>query len=268
MTILIGADPEIFVANDKGKIVSAHGLVPGTKADPHKVPHGAVQVDGMALEFNIDPAATEEEFVHNIQSVMNTLISMVPELQPRIVPTAKFTKAYLGRQPKEAVELGCDPDFNCYTGEENPMPDATALYRTASGHIHVGWTEDMDISDPGHMEACKMLAQQLDWFLAVPSLMFDKDKKRRELYGLPGAFRPKPYGMEYRVLSNAWLTDAKLISWVYQNTKLAYDRLAGGEQIGKVEKKDVINFFTEFKLTDEVVTAYAEYYNIPLPPHV
>ena len=55
--ILVGCDPEVFVAKG-GKFISAHGMIPGTKKAPHKVERGAVQVDGMALEFNIDPAAS------------------------------------------------------------------------------------------------------------------------------------------------------------------------------------------------------------------
>lgn len=55
MSYLVGADPELFVSK-AGVILSAFGLVGGTKKVPQKVERGAVQVDGMALEFNIDPA--------------------------------------------------------------------------------------------------------------------------------------------------------------------------------------------------------------------
>ena len=49
----IGADPEVFVADSlTNTFVSAHDLVPGTKLEPFAVNKGAVQVDGMALEFN------------------------------------------------------------------------------------------------------------------------------------------------------------------------------------------------------------------------
>lgn len=58
-TYTIGADPEVFVGRE-GQFFSAHGLVPGNKRRPHKVDRGAVQVDGMALEFNIDPASSYE----------------------------------------------------------------------------------------------------------------------------------------------------------------------------------------------------------------
>ena len=75
--ITIGADPEIFVTNKDGRFRSAHGLVPGTKTEPFRVNNGAVQVDGMALEFNIDPVETEDDFVTNITSVMQQMQEMV-----------------------------------------------------------------------------------------------------------------------------------------------------------------------------------------------
>ena len=55
--ILIGCDPEVFVKQN-GVFRSAHGLIRGDKKNPQKIRSGAVQVDGMALEFNIDPART------------------------------------------------------------------------------------------------------------------------------------------------------------------------------------------------------------------
>jgi hypothetical protein len=51
--------------------------------------------------------------------------------------------------------------------------------------------------------------------------MWDKDATRRQLYGKAGAFRPKPYGMEYRVLSNRWLDSEPLMRWVYNTLQTA-----------------------------------------------
>lgn len=200
----IGADPEFFVSRG-GKPVSAYNLIPGNKKAPMKVNKGAVQVDGMALEFNIDPAATQEEFVDNLNTVMKTILAMVPGYEMYEQPVAEFGSAYIKAQPDEAKMLGCDPDFNAYTKDANPRPNADTPFRTASGHVHIGWTNNVDPYDPGHFEACCTLSKMLDLRLGVPSLIWDKDKKRRSLYGQPGCFRPKPYGMEYRVLSNAWL---------------------------------------------------------------
>lgn len=203
--IKVGADPELFVTKD-GLLVSAHDLIPGTKKRPHPVPNGGVQVDGMALEFNINPVDNPVEWEHNINSVLSSLQKMVPDYDFFINPVAEFGEELIDSVPEEARRLGCEPDFNAYTKEANPMPNVKAPFRTASGHVHIGWQDEpVDPYDPNHFEACCMLTKMLDQYLAVPSFIWDKDQKRRELYGKAGAFRPKPYGMEYRVLSNKWL---------------------------------------------------------------
>lgn len=222
----IGADPEVFVKNSSGNLVSAYGLIKGDKKDPFKVKNGAVQVDGMALEFNIDPAKDFDSFNRNLDTVLETLKSMVPDYELAISPVAEFGKEYIEKQPKEAKELGCDPDFDAYTGKANPRPDGEQGFRTASGHIHIGWTEGVDPNNPTHLEACKALVKNLDTYVGLPSLVWesllgDKEDKRRKLYGKAGAFRPKPYGLEYRVLSNTWLLDRAFRKCVFENTLTA-----------------------------------------------
>jgi len=246
MNLLIGADPELFVKQG-GEFISAHGMVEGTKEDPFKVRGGAVQVDGMALEFNIDPAASEAEFISNINMVMGELTSMVGDVEVVAEPTAHFGLDYIEAQPLEAKELGCTPDYNAYTGEENPAPDGDKPFRTAAGHIHIGWTEGADTSDKLHMLTCAKLVKALDITLGVPSLAWDGDQERRELYGKAGAFRPKPYGCEYRVLSNAWLRNEELMSFVYKRVVDTFNNLVETGELptyGWVDEsfvEDVIN---------------------------
>jgi hypothetical protein len=229
MEIKIGADPELFVRNEFGSLVSAYGLIPGTKAEPHKVNGGAIQVDGMALEFNIDPAASEKQFKDNINAVMGQMKAHLPVGHVfDLSPVAHFGREMIEAQPLVARELGCEPDYDAYTGEANPRPNVEAPFRTASGHIHIGWTEGMNPRDPEHFEACRMVVKQLDAVLAPLSNLWDKDKERRELYGKLGAFRPKSYGVEYRVLSNAWLKDKDTIKVVYQATLASVNALLNG----------------------------------------
>lgn len=220
LNILVGADPEVFVRKAGRKTFqSAYGMIEGDKKNPQKVHLGAVQVDGMALEFNIDPAKNEKEFITNITEVMRIMGEMVPDYEMVAQPVANFTPAHMKQQPKEALELGCEPDFDAWKGgEANPRPNGNVNFRTGAGHVHIGWTHDVDVNDPGHREACIMAAKQLDYYLGLGSLLYDPDTKRRTLYGAAGAFRPKPYGVEYRVLSNAWLQSEKLMGWVYRQT--------------------------------------------------
>lgn len=225
MNVLIGADPELFLMADD-KFVSGHGVIPGNKEAPYPVEHGAVQVDGMALEFNIDPARNAEQFSNNINTVLEQLRAMVPDQYDlSMAATADFDRRHMAEQPVEARLLGCDPDFNAYTGDQNPEPQAHPTMRAAGGHIHFGWTQDQDPFSGPHFQACRDLAIQMDYFLGLHSVMNDQDKRRREMYGQPGAFRPKPYGMEYRVLSNYWLLDPALTHGIYSNAVRGFNLL-------------------------------------------
>lgn len=220
--ILVGADPELFMKNQNtGDFVSAHDRVPGTKYEPFKVPLGAIQVDGTALEFNIDPASTVEEFVNNIKSVRKTLESYVPGYNVVAEPVAYYDPTYFAWDvPASAHTLGCDPDFNGWTGEKNPRPDPDGRpIRTAAGHIHIGWGEDFDVYDSDHFKYCAKIARQMDYYLGIQSLLWDSDPVRRSLYGKAGAFRVKPYGMEYRVMSNRWLSADGLMRRVYRGVQ-------------------------------------------------
>lgn len=248
MQFTFGADPELFLQKG-GQFVTAHGMVPGTKAAPHPVNKGAVQVDGMALEFNIDPAKDYRSFKHNINTVLMELRNMVPpEYEFALCSAADFDAEYMKGLPKEALELGCDPDFNAWTGEVNPAPDAKSLMRTAAGHIHVGWTVDADVTDPHHTSICREMAREMDAHAGVYSVKYDRDVRRRLMYGQAGAFRPKPYGMEYRVLSNFWLTREDHMNNVFRLIRSAANHVAAGEsRIKHIETetgysiKDIIN---------------------------
>jgi Phage phiEco32-like COOH.NH2 ligase-type 2 len=243
MNILIGCDPEVFVKKG-GTFLSAHGLIKGDKKNPFKVNKGAVQVDGMALEFNIDPAHSEDEFCINVQEVYNTLKKMVPGYEVVAEPVAHFTVEYMQQQPMEALELGCDPDYNGWTGAPNEKPDGFRPFRTASGHIHVGWGNGFNPDDFEHQGKCNAVARQLDFYLGLPSLFYDEDVQRREMYGKGGCLRYKPYGMEYRTLSNAWLNSKKRMAWVYNNAIIGVNALleegkALYEKYGDIQ--DIIN---------------------------
>lgn len=231
MKILIGADPELFVRNkNHGEFVSGYDLIPGTKLAPYKVPNGAVQVDGMALEFNIDPASNVEEFYNNITSVRSQMQAMVSGYELVACPVADFTDDVLKSQPEEALELGCEPDFCAWTGKANPRPNGAVSFRSGAGHIHIGFTEGADIRSENHLADCVDVVKQCDFYLGIFSLLWDPDDRRRNLYGKAGAFRPKSYGVEYRTLSNAWLADDRLIKWVYLAAEQAVKDLANGER--------------------------------------
>lgn len=228
--ILVGADPELFAFDKKlGQYVSVHNLLEGDKKNPLPVKDGAVQVDGTAAEFNITAAASEEQFLNRIAVVHQQIESIIQKRNPNIVlvsqPWVEYPMDYWKTIPEFNKVLGCDPDYNAYTGQANPRPDPDKIgrpsLRTGSGHVHIGWRKPDDNMNPVHLEDCKTVVKALDKFL-LPAIEkhFDNDKVRRELYGKPGAFRPKPYGVEYRVLSNAWVGNEEAARLVYRTVKL------------------------------------------------
>lgn len=237
MQITIGTDPEVFVRDSSGTYFSVedknHGkLIPGTKLSPHPVECGAIQRDGVALEFNTVPAKTADEFVQYIDTVIKEMTAVYkavrPDLEIVMTPTAHFSREYFDSLPEEVKLLGCSPDYNAYTGGENEKPETDEPFRTGSGHIHVGWTRYENPHDDDHFASCMGMVRQLDCVLYPVSLLWDSDDKRRTLYGKIGAFRPKEYGVEYRPLSNAFLSSQEIQRYVFSVTKRAAEDFFAG----------------------------------------
>ena len=207
--ITIGADPELFVI-DGDEPVPVIGKLGGTKDQPIRVECGAVQEDNVLAEFNIDPAHTEKEFIHNINTVMGEMQARLPKFELRIASSLHFSQEILMKAGKQAIEFGCNPDLNAWTGGLNKPPNPYTTLRTAGGHVHVGY----DVPDMNNrLEVIKMM----DILIGIPSVILDPDRERRRMYGRAGACRVKDYGVEYRVLSNFWLQNEKLMSWVYRH---------------------------------------------------
>jgi hypothetical protein len=221
----IGCDPELFLMDQAGKFVSAHDYLPGSKFAPFPVQSGAVQVDGVSAEFNINPADNVEDFLANIKTVLiemtNKVHEKAPDLSLRVIPTAVFDKDYFSTLPPEALVFGCDPDYNAYTHKVQEFKPTEEPFRTGAGHIHIGWIDgnvDQDPLDESHFFDCCQTVKGLDTVLYPMSLLWDDDTKRRTLYGKIGSFRPKKYGVEYRPLSNAFIADPDLQRWVFNAT--------------------------------------------------
>lgn len=218
LKIKIGVDPEIFLVDTEvGRYCSAHGLVPGSKDAPHPLEKGACQLDGAAVEYNIKPAETSLEFVQNNTEVMQQLRKIIPQKYDFVFkPSIRFDEYYFDKfVPDDVKVLGCDPDFNVYTKSMNPPPKAKGSMRTGSGHIHIGWTEGKDINDPSHKYDCELVVKALEQTVGLFFKFWDDDKERSSLYGKPGAFRYKPYGVEWRSPSNAWLNHPELWPWLF-----------------------------------------------------
>jgi hypothetical protein len=196
-----------------GLPISVIDKIGGTKRDPLWVEHGVnLQEDNVLAEAASPPAMGKHQFMFFMDSAKYQLEEKLKSLglEPHFIPSATYPDEELYDQ--RAQEVGCDPDYNAWTGQENPVPVLDGMlrnFRSAGGHVSVGYEHQEDGEVMMHIVRC------MDMRLALPLLHLDKDDgARRNLYGKAGSFRPKPFGLEYRSLSSVWV-DKALSSFVY-----------------------------------------------------
>lgn len=215
--ISLGCDPEIFVENEN-EVVSAEGLTNGgSKYEPKKIPgkeEYMIQEDGVALEFNIPPSTTREDFANHIEYVLDYFDVLVKSKGLSLSKKVSYylNPAYL--KTPQATTFGCEPDYNVYLKGENEPPNNNTNLRVVGGHVHIGFPMDEMDSDQ-ILETQENIVKMFDIFLVLPSLIKDKDTERRKQYGKAGSFRFKDFGVECRALSNFWIHNREDIYWVF-----------------------------------------------------
>lgn len=236
--VQVGADCEVFLQNKQtNEIVSAEGIIRGTKDVPfvfdEKNQFFCTSLDNILAEFCIPPAKSAEEFYNNIQKSMEYIGSTIPnDLCVAAVPSAILDSKYL--QTEQSQIFGCEPDYNAYTQFINNRPMAeNENLRSAGGHLHIGYDGakqfDKFMYKPDKTR-CDIV-KTLDLFLGIPSVIMEPDNMRKELYGKAGAFRPKPYGVEYRTISNFYLANKEYTLWAYNAVNRAIEYINNGNTI-------------------------------------
>ena len=143
--ITVGADPELFIINEKTKkVVSAVGLIPGEKGNPWRsndMPEGfGLETDNILAEFNIPPVRDRLNFVNNIVYMQEYINKFVKNINPDlgILCVASKTVPVSELQSDQAKLFGCDVDYNAYTMSANPKPKGTSTNLRSAGRISEG----------------------------------------------------------------------------------------------------------------------------------
>lgn len=226
-SFLIGSDPEVFLKDkESGEIVSAIPYIPGDKWNPYPIPTLSkghdIQCDNVMVEYCIPATADSKAFYASIIACIEYTNSVLPSnLGVIIQSSADLDPKYL--QDPAAQKFGCEPDFNAWMdGMPNDSPCSGGTLRTCGGHIHIGYNNPT-------MATSMELIKALDLYLGVPSIIIDPDKRRKSMYGKAGALRFKPYGVEYRSLSNFWVKDQDLVDMVFKGVEAAIAFVNNGE---------------------------------------
>lgn len=247
--VMFGADPEVFMSDRlTAHLVSAVGKIGGTKKEPKPIDDKGhyIQEDNVAIEFNIPPVKTPEEFQNEITFMMNYIHDLIKDKYRLAIDAARiFPEAEL-RTPA-AQTFGCEPDYNAWSMTENSPPNLVGTefqnLRTCGGHLHVSWDQP-EIADQVN------LVRALDVFAGLPFAAVEPQTDRARLYGGAGAFRFKKYGIEYRTLSNFWLRYPRFSNSLIQQANQAIRFINDGKLVDEADGPEIQRIIKECAYVD------------------
>jgi hypothetical protein len=220
----IGADPEFFVfkqTSDGLELVSADKVFP-SKEGKANISGGSVFFDGVQAEINPHHNTCRERFGSNIRYVLQSSYRIASDEMkghnlvfiPKPVVDVDFNK--LEGCDDECFRFGCAPSQSIYPMRKINYPDGKIFdKRFAGGHFHLGFSSlnvMRRMNNPEKLEEFIKLADIIAGITGVAIAHTPEERIRRQYYGQAGTYRIQPHGIEYRTLSNFWLTSPQLMS--------------------------------------------------------
>lgn len=219
-------DPEVFLERD-GQIVPGFSVLPSKKQPAYAEGGGGVyHEDGFQAEFSPMAVACHETVVYSMHHAMISMVQCANRGAPGVrISDANFVELspeVLAMGTDDQVALGCDTSENVWDHPRFAIDNAREFpFRMAGGHIHLGMPQEAKWF---HRRAERII-KAMDVFLGVPSVALLAgldDPRRRRFYGRAGEFRFQKHGLEYRVLSNAYLQHPALTHLVLNMARGAF----------------------------------------------
>ncbi len=220
-----GSDPEVFAQKGDGSLLPAFTFLPGKdkKLDTGGGGWSKVYWDGFQAEFGVNSGycldGVRDQIQRGLQCVYEEARKVDAAATLSIKTTVDISEELLKSSKDEHVDFGCTPSLNAYGMTGRKMDGRDVNFRPAGGHIHFGFTGN---DDSRRMERC---VKAMDAILGVACVaLYAKydDPRRRMLYGLAGEYRLPKHGLEYRVLSNAWLMHPTLFYLTFDVARKAF----------------------------------------------
>jgi Phage phiEco32-like COOH.NH2 ligase-type 2 len=227
--LYIGSDPEIFAEDEDGQLIPAFNFL-GSKTKPTvaNATNGQgpnnMYWDGFQAEF--ETAASHcmgwhgDSLQNGLKGLHNALKVYNPKAKLSVKTVFDIPQKVLAEAKAEHVAFGCNKSLNVYGAEGFTAPGHEVPYRSAGGHIHIGF-QGAKFTTKEIEDAVKAM----DAVLGVAAVsMFGNydDKRRRLMYGLAGEYRLPKHGLEYRTLSNAWLFHPVTANIVFDLARSAF----------------------------------------------
>lgn len=239
---MLGCDPEFFFKQN-GEIVGAEKFIPkeGISQNtyiPTTGPSAIVSkfiIDGVQAELNPRPNTCRANLANEIRECFKTLKKEMDkkgkEFTVDFSRAVEIPKKNLMELDEKSRKFGCMPSKNIYNTVSgiklaNVDPEEYRI-RAAGGHIHIG--KGNNGLTRATVTKHEQTVELLDIIVGNTCVLIDRDKaniERRKVYGRAGEYRLPEHGLEYRTLSNFWLTSYPLMSLVFGLTRLAVQLMA------------------------------------------
>jgi len=225
-----GSDPEVFVENASGEVIPAFTFLKhknDKNVDRPDYGDETIYWDGFQAEFTVLSANCLQQVRASITRTLHKLAEIARKHNKGAKLSIK-TAIQVDENTRlsladEHVALGCMPSLNAYGIQGESITDGRALStRSTGGHIHFGFAHSYGTR--WNKEKAIDVVKAMDAIIGVMCVsLFAKfdDKNRRRYYGLAGEYRLPKHGLEYRVLSNAWLAHPFIFNIVFDVARKA-----------------------------------------------
>ena len=248
-----GSDPEIFVVNGKGDLMPAFTFLGKQSAVAASKSHGNNTAyayrDGFAAEIYVAKGSCHGYLIDRLRRGMRDVLANAILKDETAKLTIDNTQIIPEKVMKEAsaddLAFGCSPSLNAYDDAAMIPTDPRAFpMRFAGGHVHlnmVNWLNKNKGKAPAVVQGCDLMA-------ALPGVaMFASydTPARRQTYGRAGEYRLPQHGLEYRVLSNAWLASPEIAHLVLMLVRAGASIGGAGLANGILDAermREIINF--------------------------
>jgi hypothetical protein len=264
-----GCDPEIFVVDKANQLIPAFQFLgPKPEANDPVRKNGSLKPaywDGFQAEFETNPTGCMqrqgEQIGYGLEKVWSEARKKFPDAKLSLKTVMDIDPNLLKETKPEHAQFGCRESLNVYGMRGERRDGYDVLFRPTGGHLHFGIGQQPQ-------EVIDHIVKAMDAIVGIACVsMFDKfdDPRRRTMYGLAGEYRLPPHGIEYRTLSNAWLSSPVVAHLVFDLARKALNIGFVGmlDQIGfKYDEKEVIRIINtcDVKAAREMMKANEQVY--------
>ena len=265
VSVTLGCDPEFFFVNGKGQVVGSEKVLPTEGLKFNNDNYGYFDgdnnkpifiVDGVQAELNPGECTCRALLGNDVHACFLQLRKLLKKnkkanLKISFDPLVELSKKELDSLSDRSKVFGCAPSKNIYMNRNSArikVDPAVYRKRSAGGHVHLG-TDHRAVRTI--LKNTKTMVPLLDLIVGNTCVLIDRhdgNVERREVYGRAGEYRIKPYGLEYRTLSNFWMRSYQLFSFVLglsrQTVEMVYQSTKENDYVtallSAVPREDVI----------------------------